>query len=161
MADTYTVTLSDDESVLALTLGATNGVQTLNSSAGTFTVLHTIYCNPQAVLTITGGTLVADALVGSVQNVVLAGGMLNGGFGSSISNLTWITGTLQGANTITGSANWTGGLIGAGSTLTIATNAVLNINGSNTLSLAGVLINAGTVNWAGTGTVEVYNAGAL
>ena len=96
-------------------------------------------------------------MAGSVQNVVLSGATLNGGSGTSISNLTWSDSTLQGAITITGSANWTGGAIGAGSTFTIVPNAVLNISGSNTLNLIGVLSNAGTVNWAGTGTLEVYN----
>jgi hypothetical protein len=81
---------------------------------------------------------------------------LNGGITSS--NFVLAGGTLMGNNaTNDGVMSWTGGSLGAGSALTIASNAVLNISGSNTLALYGVLTNAGTVNWSGTGNLEVYN----
>ena len=41
--------------------------------------------------------------------------------------------------------------------MTVLSNAVLNLGGSGTLNLYGVLTNAGTVNWGGTATLEVYN----
>ena len=53
--------------------------------------------------------------------------------------------------------NWTSGQLGAGATLTVATNGVLNMGGSGTLQLFGALTNAGTVNWTGTGNLEIYN----
>src|SRR5215469_13401007 len=54
--------------------------------------------------------------------------------------------------------NWTSGML-TGSALTIASNAVFNINGSSTLYLENSLTNAGTVNWTNTGTLIVQNGG--
>jgi hypothetical protein len=76
---------------------------------------------------VTGGTL---TISGTAQNLLLAGGTVDGVNGS-ISNLTWSSGTLQGSNIITGSSSWTGGTLNSGSTLTVASNAVLNLNGSD------------------------------
>jgi hypothetical protein len=66
-------------------------------------------------------------------------------------------GTLAGAPVLAGTMNWSGGAINAGSTLTVAPNGVLNISGG--VSLYGVLSNAGTVNWSGTGNLGIYNYG--
>jgi hypothetical protein len=104
-------------------------------------------------LSVTGGTL---TLNGAVPNLILSGGTVNG-LNTSISNLTWSGGTLQGANTLTGMSSWTFGTIGGGSSLTVAGNAVLNISGQYSLTLNGVLTNAGTVNWSGTGNLYLYN----
>ncbi len=86
--------------------------------------------------TVSGGTVTIN---GAVQNVVLSDGALNG-VSCSISNLTWNGGALQGTSTLTGMANWTGGSIGSFAAVTIATNAILNISGTNTLNLNGALI---------------------
>ena len=57
-----------------------------------------------------------------------------------------------------GTINWTGGsIIGA---VTVASNAVLNLTGSNYKPLYAPLTNAGTINWSGTGNVQVYNTAA-
>ena len=53
--------------------------------------------------------------------------------------------------------NWADGTLGAGATLTVAANGVLNLGGDGTLYLYGALTNAGTVNWTGTGNLEIYN----
>jgi len=107
--------------------------------------------------TVTAGTL---TIGGAVQNLILSGGTVNG-VNASITNLTWSGGSLQGTNTVTGVSSWTGGTLNGGSTLTIASNAILNISGSANEILQGVLTNAGTVNWGGTGNLEVYNGGGI
>jgi lipopolysaccharide export system protein LptA len=104
-------------------------------------------------ISVNGGTLTPN---GAVPNLILAGGTVNG-VNASIGNLTWSSGTLLGTNTVTGSASWTSGSLGAGSALTIAANAILNINGNASKSLSGVLTNAGTVNWSGTGDLLIYH----
>ncbi len=124
---------------------AGTGISFGNGNSGTFT--------GAGAYSIGGGTV---TLNGGVQNVTLSGGTLVGVNGT-ITNLTWSGGTLGGNITLTGAGTWTGGSIGAGSALTIATNAVLNLAGTSTLGLYGSLTNAGTVNWTGTGDLDVYS----
>jgi hypothetical protein len=57
---------------------------------------------------------------------------------------------------VTGTANWTSGTIDGASSLTVASNAVLNIIGKGGVYLYGPLTNAGTVNWSGTGGIDLY-----
>src|ERR1019366_3444870 len=86
---------------------------------------------------VTGGTL---TLAGTAQNLTIAGGTVNGVVNSSITNLTWTSGFVQGTNTLTGLGSWTGGQInGGGSTFTIASTATINISGSSSETLYGVL----------------------
>lgn len=66
-----------------------------------------------------------------------------GGFGGS-GNLS-----------VQGVLNWSGGQLTPGSSLTIATGGVLDIEGS--ISIEGEMTNAGTVNWQG-GAISVYGA---
>src|SRR5204862_162932 len=89
-------------------------------------------------------------------NVILSGGTLNG-VGATVGNLTWNRGTLQGFHTLAGLGSWTGGSLGDGSTLTVASNAVLTISGNTTTYLYGVLTNTGTVNWSGAGSLRLCN----
>ncbi|HEX3624285.1 MAG TPA: polymorphic toxin-type HINT domain-containing protein [Verrucomicrobiae bacterium] len=58
--------------------------------------------------------------------------------------------------TIGNQLNWFGGNF-AGSSLTIASNGVLNLNGSSTIYLQNVLTNEGTVNYSSTGAFYVQN----
>src|ERR1039458_9103613 len=66
--------------------------------------------------------------------------------------------TLVGQNTVaaTGTISLNGTSLGSGASLTIAKNAVLNIQSATTFS--GVLTNQGTVNWLG-GNVTVNTSG--
>jgi hypothetical protein len=92
---------------------------------------------------ITGGTLtLLDNLVPGLQ--LLGGTLLLGPAfqGGSITNLLLAGMTLQSTNQVTGTMNWTAGII-AGN-LTVASGATLYLGGS-TLNLYGALTNAGTV----------------
>jgi len=65
----------------------------------------------------------------------------------------------DGANTVIyGVMAWTGGEIGVGSSLTIASNAVLNITGGGHAGFAWGFDQCWTVNWLGTGDLEVLNS---
>ncbi|MGA2659219.1 MAG: hypothetical protein ABSH34_17085, partial [Verrucomicrobiota bacterium] len=71
-------------------------------------------------------------------------------------NFTSGTISLSSPVTINGQFNWSGGTL-SGSALTIAANGLLNLGGTADRFLLGVLTNAGTVNWTGTGNLTVYN----
>ena len=53
-----------------------------------------------------------------------------------------------------GQFNWTGGTL-SGNPLTVSTGGALNISGNSTKVLITALLNAGTVNWTGGGSLEV------
>ena len=109
-----------------------------------------------ASINVTGGTLTVNN--GTLENLVLSGGTLALSGSITSSNFVLVGGTLVGNNAvISGVMSWTGGTLNSGSTLTIATNGVLNISGSSAFNLYGMLTNAGTVNWGGTGNLAVYN----
>src|SRR5947207_585577 len=70
----------------------------------------------------------------------------------AISNFTLAAGSLNATSPVTvlGAMNWTGGNISSGSTLNIASSAVLYMTNSATHNLAGLILNnAGTVAWGG------------
>ncbi len=69
------------------------------------------------------------SVVGSNGVVSLGGGVLAG----------------SGLLTVNGKLNWTGGRIGAGSTLALAANGVLVAAGNGNLDFSGVMTNAGTI----------------
>ncbi len=129
----------------------------MNLGSGTFTQNGVATFTGAGTSQFNGGTLVLSTqeLVG----LVLSGGTVNvtGSFqGGSITNLTVSGSYLTVTNTVTGVLNWTDGAIGGG--LTIAIGGTLNISGSATKGLYGVLTNSGTVNWTGTGSLNVYYA---
>ena len=103
--------------------------------------------------TINSGTVTA---AGTVQNVVLSGGTLNG-VNATIPSLTWSGGTLGGSVTLSGTASWTGGTVGSGASISTLANTVMNIFGSQTHVFYGGLTNAGTVNWSGACDLQVVN----
>ena len=131
---------------------ALSGLGTIRLSGGTLTLLNDVIPNLQ----LAGGTVSLGPAFqgGTVTNLTLVGGTLNA------SNLVvggvfgW-AGTLTGNLTVLGgaTANWSGGY--AQGTVNIASNATLNISGSNTKFLWNALTNAGTVTWTGTGGLEV------
>ncbi len=130
-----------------------SGLGTVEQTGGTLTLLSNIIPNLQ----LNGGTVV---LAPTFQ-------------GGVITNLTLLTSTLSGTNTVTGTLtcgggfsgpllveagatmNWTGGT--ASGPLTVTSNAMLNISGSGGKILENTLTNAGTVTWTGTGAITLYN----
>ena len=87
-----------------------------------------------------GGTVIANTTV-ATANVQLAGSI-----------------TLLGTNTFTGAVTWSSGTIGNLANVTIPASTVLNISGTANKNLDGILTNAGTINWSGTGNLSLaYN----
>jgi len=61
--------------------------------------------------------------------------------------------------TVQGTFNWDGGQLYPGTSLIVATNGVLNIEGPTTFWVYSALTNQGTVNWQGADIVVDRNAG--
>src|SRR5215469_13174883 len=144
---------------LAGTFTAGTGT-TIDFANGGFTNSGPASINGPGPVQLTGGSLAL--LANAVPNLGLTGGTVNLGpafQGGTITNLTINGATLAGTNMVTGVFNWNNGFI-AGGPITIASNAVLNINGTTTLDLESALTNAGTVNWTNTGYLNVQNGGA-
>ena len=132
---------------------------TIDFASGGFTNSGPVSINGPGTVQLTGGAL--TLLTDTITNLPLTGGTVNLGptfQGGAITNLTIGGSTLAGTNTVTGTFNWTNGYIVG--PLTIATNGVLNINGNTTLFLQSPLTNAGTVNFAGTGSLDVQYGGS-
>ena len=133
----------------------------INFASGGFTNSGPVSINGPGAVQLTGGTL--TLLTDIITNLPLTGGTVDVGpafqQGGAVTNLTIDGATLGGTNTVTGILNWNNGTIAG--PLTIATNGVLNINGSTTMFLAGALTNAGTVIWTGTGSLDVENGASL
>jgi hypothetical protein len=129
---------------------ATNA--TINFSGGNFTNSGPVSIIGPGIVQLSANAaliLLADA----IPNLPLVGGTVHLGpafQGGTITNLTLSGATLTGTNTVTGTFNWNSGAI-AGGPLTIASNAVMNINAVNTLYLENPLTNWGTVTWTNTG----------
>ena len=109
------------------------------SNSGTFTLSSPPNFQGPGTVQMTGGNLTLNAFTGTFT--------LNGV-------------TLVGDNMVaaTGTINLNGSPLGNGATLTIASNAVLNIQTSTTFS--GVVTNLGTVNWLASNVSLNTNAPA-
>ena len=122
----------------------------------------------------TGGTLNGDFIVSGVLTLgngvngslrLLNGSTVNWSGGTITTGLTvtngatlnWSGGTLSGISQVTdgGLLNWTGGtLLGP---LTVAPNGVANLIDSGSKYVQGVLTNAGTINFGGSGDMTIFN----
>ncbi len=137
--------------ILAGKFGAASGAA-INFSGGTFTNSGPVSINGPGPVRLVNGSLwlLSDA----IANLPLAGGTVNLGQNfqqsGAITNLTIAGAALVGTNTVTGTFNWNNGTI-AGGWLTVASNGVMNINGSTPLLLESPLTNWGTVTWTNTG----------
>ncbi|HEV2327686.1 MAG TPA: hypothetical protein VGY56_02730 [Verrucomicrobiae bacterium] len=143
---------------LAATFTANIGAA-INFAGGGFTNSVPVTINGPGTVQLEGGTL--TLLTDTITNLPLTAGTVNLGpafQGGAITNLTINGATLAGTNTVTGTFNWNNGTIAG--PLTIATNGVLDIAGSTTLTLESPLTNAGTVNFAGTGSLNVQYGGS-
>jgi hypothetical protein len=153
----YTVTMSDTESVGTLTLGASSGdgtVQTLNLPSGTFTVNNASTGTAQGTLNLSGANLegagaltlagpfnwTGGVLMASVQ---FNGGSINGGL------------NFYGALVNSGTLAWNGTLYTYGAVITNLASGTINLAaGSLAASESGSpdFDNDGQINASGTGT---------
>src|ERR1035441_7988293 len=119
-------------------------------NAGAFTKIQSTNTTTISVAFTNSGSVVAQ------NGTISFGGMTSLGGSFLTTNNAAVYGVLAG--TFSGMLNWTGGSISGGSSLTVASNGVLNINpgGSTTLNLYGVLTNYGTVNWL-SGNIQILN----
>ena len=90
---------------------------------------------------------------------ILNGGTVNLSTNITIGYLNLASGTMNGAGllSVSNTFYWTGGSVYC--PVMIQTNSQMIMAGSSQLNLFGVLTNAGTVNWGGTGSLRVYNYG--
>lgn len=136
---------------------------TVNLFNGNFTNSGPVTVNGPGTVRLDGGDLFL--LTDTITNFPLTSGMVFLGpvfQGGTITNLTFAGATLTGTNTVTGTFNLNGGTIYTNGSLTVASNAVLNINTSNTTILECPLTNFGTVNWTNSSTgggLELFNVG--
>src|ERR1017187_9318647 len=116
-----------------------NSGAAINFTSGTYTLSSPPNFQGPGTVQMNGGNLTLNAFTGTFT--------LNGV-------------TLVGDNTVaaTGTINLNGSPLGSGATLTIASNAVLNIQMSTTFS--GVVTNLGTVNWLASNVNITTNAPA-
>ncbi len=137
---------------------ASNGL--ISFSGGNFTNSGPVSLNGPGLIQLGGGNLWLFSDV--ISNLSLSGGTVNLGpafQGGTITNLTLSGATLAGTNTVTGTFNWKNGII-AGGPLTVASNGVMNINGSITMYLENPLTNFGSVTWTNApfgGDLDVLN----
>jgi hypothetical protein len=131
--------------------GSGNG-QFIAETGATLTFANNYTGNSGAVFVgagtnlLSGGTLTVNGSI-TTSNLVLEGGTLTVNGLITSSNLVLAGGDLTGNGVIAGVLTWTGGTIGSGSTLTIATNGTLILAGVNgdDYALEGILTNAGTI----------------
>jgi hypothetical protein len=76
----------------------------------------------------------------------------------AIENLQLDGASLTGTNRVTGTLGINGGILPAGSPLTVAASGVLDFNGAS-VTVAAPLTNQGTINWSGS-TLEIANNGS-
>ena len=130
----------------------------LRKSTGTGTTTISAYCDNSGTVQAQSGTIQFNGgatLGGSFQAdanaaIYFSGGTLtlNGSPDFEGPGQVGIGGGTPMLNgVLSGTFNWYGGGLAAGSALTVASNGVLNILGS--IDLGGVLTNQGTVNWQG------------
>lgn len=133
-------------------------------------------------LTLRGGTNSGDLAALSTGTIEIGGlgytfanGALTSGDGTYVISSTatlasalnlsmqhlLLSGTVHGGSlTITKQLDWTGGEMRSGQRTTIESGASLNLSG-NTILDNRHLVNSGTVNWAGSGSLQVRNNGTF
>ncbi len=184
---TYAITVNATESIGTLTMSAASGTQTLNLTAGTFTIGSASTGNANAVLQISGSATLtgAGSLVlagplnwsaGTIKNVVQCNGgtfsgsdFLQGGQIINVGTLTWNDPTiLDGAGSVISNAfGATIGLTGSGAIMesefgapqTFYNAGQFNLSASGAaITIADDFVNSGTTT-INAGTVSFQGGG--
>ncbi|MBI5773962.1 MAG: hypothetical protein HZA89_09510, partial [Verrucomicrobia bacterium] len=139
--------------------GTLNNLGTLRKSAGTGINYITGMFNSSGTVDVQTGTVQPVTTV-ALTNATFTGAgrfLLNGApttLDGTVTiapgaNFEFASGTITGTNTILGTFNWTGGILGSPGTTTVPTNSVLLVTGDNEKRLVRRLDNYGTVTWSG------------
>ena len=139
-----------------------NNYGTLDGQAGEVNLVQGGTASGQMVAEAGATLAIGNSYVGTT-NSVFSGQGTNWFYGGTVS----LSGTVNTSNTVVGGScyltgngvfsgmlNWAGSQFGD---VTLTNTGVLDITGGSTLNLLGELNNYGTVNWTGTGTLQVYN----
>jgi hypothetical protein len=92
------------------------------------------------------GTVLVNGGILSLENVVLSG------------NLRVTGGSILGTGRLSGILRWLGGDLPAGQALTVLADGVLELSGSNTKTITGVVTNAGTLRIKDAGDLRLYQS---
>ena len=158
--------IQNNQSLSIYNGGAITNLGTLRKSAGGGNTLITVPIYNFGALDVQSGLVAygpgsqfndGTAFTGTGTNLVYAGTItFNGAIASE--NLEIGGPTIAGNSLFSGVVNWTGGEL-SNSTLTIATNGMLNITGSTLkyLTGTGTLINHGSIVWSGSNDIQTFN----
>jgi hypothetical protein len=125
-----------------------DGSYTVSMNITTLTVSNLLVGGGSGTQTVskTSGTLtVSDASAVGLRGILNLGGTL----------------TTPNGLTIRGILNWSAGSIISGSVVVVETNAVINVSGSSTRTLSGLLTNSGTINWIDPSTTTSIGAAGV
>ena len=131
---------------------ALTGPGTFQFTAGALTLSYNVIPHLQLL----GGALLLGPAFqgGSITNLTLPGMTLNGT--NSVIGTATLGGGDSGALTVAsnGVVNWTGGNVSG--SLTVASNGVLNVTGNAEKDLLAPLTNSGSVVWTGSGLLRLF-----
>ena len=128
----------------------------INLTGGSFIIGPNAQFDGLGTNTLAGGSLTLDAPMPNLQ--LLSGSLAFGALfqGGSLTNFTLTSPgiRLRGDTQITGTFNWLDGSISG--SLTIASNAVLNIQGSSVKVSYAAVTNWGVINYSNIGAIALY-----
>ena len=125
----------------------------INFNAGSFVLSSAPNFQGPGLVQITGGNV---AVTGTLTNLSLSNVNLSG-LSNLVGTASLVNCSFNTSETIGCTIHWAGGTLNGGSSLSVATNGVLNIEG--TVYLYGALTNAGTVYWQGGQINVAKNSG--
>ena len=142
-----------------LNLGGTftHGVGSTLSGAGTFNFnngTHNFVGQflPTGPVNFIGGTItIANTM--AATSALISGATVNFNAAQSLPSLTQSGGTMQGNGdvTVTGTWNWTGGIMGGAGRTIVSAGATASFSGANAKGINRTIENTGTITYGGTG----------